>query len=303
MSTDPIPNPARSRPRRRATGAVTAAVALVGALFVLSPGTARAEGGGTMTIDPASGDVGTAVTIRGTIDPECRPDSPVTVEIGEVYGWQPSPMGEVTSTVIGSADPVDGHFTVTGNIPATTGTDLATTPGTHEIHAYCYMQFGGIYPVVTSSTSFTVTGATPPSSTPPTTTIPDEATPGETPGGTVSASTITAGGAVSFTAHGFAPDSQVEAALHSDPVDLGTFAADALGHVAGTVTIPADVAAGDHTLVLSGTGADGEPLTVEIAITVVAPTGDGGTGVPGGRPAAPASPPAAPVTAEPRYNG
>jgi len=72
---------------------------------------------------------------------------------------------------------------------------------------------------------------------------------------------------------GFMPDSDVDVTLHSTPVHLGTFTTDASGAFTATVTIPADTAAGAHTIVLTGTSPNGQPATVDLALTVQDPTG------------------------------
>jgi alpha-L-fucosidase len=67
---------------------------------------------------------------------------------------------------------------------------------------------------------------------------------------------------------GFMPSSDVDVALHSTPVHLGTFTTDATGAFTATVTIPVDATPGTHTIVLTGTARNGEPATVNLALTV-----------------------------------
>src|SRR5262249_30594541 len=45
---------------------------------------------------------------------------------------------------------------------------------------------------------------------------------------------------------------KVKAEFHSTPVDAGTFTADPSGNISGTLAIPASLAAGSHTLTLTG---------------------------------------------------
>jgi hypothetical protein len=52
---------------------------------------------------------------------------------------------------------------------------------------------------------------------------------------------------------GFKPNESVTLVLHSTPVTLGTFPADANGVVTATFTLPADMALGTHTLAFDGT--------------------------------------------------
>ncbi len=288
FSVGPDPSPTS---RIRARGRVAAAVvALTAAVTLLTPGAALADGG-SVSITPASGPVGTAVTVTGDLDSDCREATVVTVEIGELDGQRPAPDGSVRSTVIGSADATDGHFRVSGTIPSTIGTHGTAAPGPHGIHVYCTSQMTA-YPWHVATTSFTVTSDTDPGD-------PDDEV-------TLGASSVTAGGSVTFRASGFAADSEVTATLHRDPVPLGTFHADGAGTVAGTVTIPADVPAGAHTLVLTGEAADGAALVLRAALTVVATDpGTPTTTTPGtNRPVSPGpAAPAAAVATEAHYTG
>ena len=84
------------------------------------------------------------------------------------------------------------------------------------------------------------------------------------------ASTV-AGGEISVDGTGFDPGETVSLALHSEPVALGTVAADAVGAFSTTVTIPANTVAGDHTVV--ATGAAG---TASAPLAVTAPPSEGG---------------------------
>lgn len=58
--------------------------------------------------------------------------------------------------------------------------------------------------------------------------------------------------------------------LHSNPVVLASGQADALGLVSGTVDLPAGVEAGWHSLILEGTGIDGNPVTSTVWVEVTA---------------------------------
>lgn len=55
-----------------------------------------------------------------------------------------------------------------------------------------------------------------------------------------------------LSAAGFSPGEQVTAILHSVPVDLGTYRADARGVVVARVHIPTGFAPGQHTIILTG---------------------------------------------------
>ncbi|MGO4681382.1 carboxypeptidase regulatory-like domain-containing protein [Microbacterium sp. 2MCAF23] len=94
----------------------------------------------------------------------------------------------------------------------------------------------------------------------------------------LSSGTAHPGDAVHVTASGFAHGEPVQIELHSTPVVLASVTAGADGTIDTTVTIPADVAAGDHQIVLVGamsTLSGGAPLTVTAA---PAPGGSDGSG-------------------------
>jgi hypothetical protein len=110
------------------------------------------------------------------------------------------------------------------------------------------------------------------------------------PAAHVSSPSVPAGGAVEVTGSDFSPGENVTLILHSDPVLLGTAAADAQGNVDAIVTIPVDTEPGLHHLELTGLTSG---LTVSIPITVTAaPTNSVS---PGSAPASPA--PASPASA------
>jgi hypothetical protein len=79
--------------------------------------------------------------------------------------------------------------------------------------------------------------------------------------------------------------------LESNPVTLGTLTPDATGTVTGSFTIPASVPAGNHTIVLTGTGANAQPLTQTVAFTVTAPASgaNGSVGSAGGTGSSPSA--------------
>lgn len=85
---------------------------------------------------------------------------------------------------------------------------------------------------------------------------------------TLSSKTLVQGGAFELAGTGFEAGEKVAVTLHSDPVTLGTLTADASGSVAGTLTVPASVPTGSHTLTVVG-GAS----TVEVAVTVAPVSG------------------------------
>lgn len=91
----------------------------------------------------------------------------------------------------------------------------------------------------------------------------------ETPGGTVVTS-IHAGRQYFAEVGGFAPDSFVEAVLYSVPVVVGSGVTDASGAARFAITIPADLAAGSHTLVIAGFGAGGSTAFAAVGVTAPA---------------------------------
>jgi hypothetical protein len=85
-------------------------------------------------------------------------------------------------------------------------------------------------------------------------------------------STPAPGESIRVVFNGFKPGSDVTITLYSDPVVLGTFVSQpgefGQGVVEAYVTIPLTTPPGQHRLVASGIGADGQPRTVELSITV-----------------------------------
>ena len=79
------------------------------------------------------------------------------------------------------------------------------------------------------------------------------------------------GAAYTYTVSGFDPESSVEMSIFSDPISLGSTTADANGAVQGTISLPASVPEGTHTLVFSGTGSNGAPVTEYQTIEVSNP--------------------------------
>lgn len=63
---------------------------------------------------------------------------------------------------------------------------------------------------------------------------------------------VAPGATQTFTASGFTPGESVSAVMHSDPVNVGTFVADASGTVDAQFIVPFDAAPGQHRLVLTG---------------------------------------------------
>jgi hypothetical protein len=99
---------------------------------------------------------------------------------------------------------------------------------------------------------------------------PEPVAPGGSYGDASTKMTATAGGQVPVRGEGWMPESEVTVTMRSEPVVLGMAAVGADGTFAQTYTVPAGTAAGAHTITLSGTGADGQPASVVLDLTVVA---------------------------------
>lgn len=81
---------------------------------------------------------------------------------------------------------------------------------------------------------------------------------------------LTPGQVLSLSAQGLPPQTEVAVEIRSTPQLLGTGLADALGSFALDVTVPVDLAPGDHTLVATATPPGGVPSVIAIPVTVVA---------------------------------
>ena len=88
---------------------------------------------------------------------------------------------------------------------------------------------------------------------------------------TVDTTTPVAGGPITVAGGGFMPSTELTVELHSTPVVLGTTTSDVYGNYSANVVIPADTPPGDHQLVVTGLGPDGQPRSVSTDITVLAP--------------------------------
>ena len=90
---------------------------------------------------------------------------------------------------------------------------------------------------------------------------------------TVSDTTPTPGQTISIEGRTFAEGATVTVTLASDPVVIGSAAADASGVVTLQATIPTDTTLGQHTITAVGQAPDGSELSVSVSITVVAADG------------------------------
>ena len=130
-----------------------------------------------------------------------------------------------------------------------------TEPGTYLLYADCLAYHGDTFNTYPRfSITVTAPAATPPAATPAA--FKPGATP-NTPGIAATSSTATSnvaapGQKVTKVLKGFKPGEKVTLVLHSTPVELGTFTADANGVVTATFTLPAGTALGSHTLAYDG---------------------------------------------------
>lgn len=80
--------------------------------------------------------------------------------------------------------------------------------------------------------------------------------------------TLQGGASYPLNLDGLEPDSTVTIGAESEFRLLGSASADADGTLSTSVGVPADLEPGEHTLVVTGTGAGGEPRTVEIPFRI-----------------------------------
>ncbi|MHA7270843.1 GDSL-type esterase/lipase family protein [Arthrobacter sp. HLT1-20] len=89
----------------------------------------------------------------------------------------------------------------------------------------------------------------------------------------LSGSSAVAGGELTMTGSNFKPGTTATFTLHSDPVVLGTAVVSANGVVSLTAKLPTSIPAGVHTLIITGTGANGESAETSAKLTVSAASG------------------------------
>ncbi|MGY1813920.1 hypothetical protein [Blastococcus sp. SYSU D00820] len=91
--------------------------------------------------------------------------------------------------------------------------------------------------------------------------------------GPATADPVPAGAEVTLTGSGFLPNSTVTLVVYSTPTVLGTVTTDGAGAFTTTVTLPAGLPAGAHTLVASGVDPAGNPYHLTSGVTVTASGG------------------------------
>lgn len=126
-------------------------------------------------------------------------------------------------------------------------------------------------PTTEPTTEPTTTAPTTAPTTQPTTattapTTPTTNSPSVPAGGVIAPSTVTRGQSVSFVGKGFAVAEKVSGTVRSEPLSLGTVAADGQGGVRFDWTVPADFELGSHTVTLVGADSG---LSYQARFTVV----------------------------------
>jgi hypothetical protein len=96
----------------------------------------------------------------------------------------------------------------------------------------------------------------------------------------VSSRELTAGSVVETHGGGYLPRSTVTVVVYSAPVVLTSVEVDGTGTFWAEVTLPADLPAGEHTLVATGVDTDGETRVLTRAVTVAGPAAAPATVVP-----------------------
>jgi hypothetical protein len=250
-----------------ATGLTLGATA---ASMFLSPAAFAAEGWlPALSVDPDPVAVGETLMISGT---DCVAESETDV-FGPVVYLDGNPDEDAQPAVLeeGNFDDETGDWTF--SITFKSG-----TAGDHEIDAYCghydattqESTGSGLYP--TAYVTVTEASAAPAPSTPTAAPVanPAPATstapaadfkPGAKPNtpGTASTSTDKTTGSAAAPGQkvvkvlkGFKPGEKVTVVLHSAPVEVGTFTADANGVVTVEFTVPAGTPLGQHTIAYTG---------------------------------------------------
>jgi LPXTG-motif cell wall-anchored protein len=80
--------------------------------------------------------------------------------------------------------------------------------------------------------------------------------------------TVAPGKTMTVSGSGYAPNSTITVAIYSTPQVLTTVVTDASGNFTATVTVPAGLEAGNHTLVASGVDSSGNVRYVNLPVTV-----------------------------------
>lgn len=169
--------------------------------------------------------------------PTCTEPAPAVVLPPELEGLINAPVPTTPSTVAPTTEP-----------PVTTPSTTAPEPVSEVVEGTEVVLGGADYTVRLGTNCLTTCD----------TTVSDNGQP---------VLMMVPSGSVELTGDGYQPGSSVEVWLFSDPVRLGELTVDAGGNFSGTVPLGGAVP-GEHTLRLLGTGADGQPRTLEVAVVV-----------------------------------
>jgi hypothetical protein len=170
------------------------------------------------------------------------------------FTWTTSGGTTTTTTAGGTTTTTTAGGTTTTTLASTT---TSTTPGATSTLTVPASTTTSAAPGSSSTTSTTATGVTSTS-----------APAGTASGATLSTSSGPGGTTLTVNAGGFMPGSSAQIIFHSTPVVLASVKADGNGLVSASVTVPASAAPGDHTIEVSGVGADGSPRSVSASFTV-----------------------------------
>lgn len=192
----------------------------------------------TTTAPPAT----TTTTVPGATTTTAAPTTTTTAAPTTTTTAAPTTTTTAAPTTTTTAAPATTTTTAPGattttTVPATTTTTVATTSTT-----------AGATTSTTAGTGTTTTLAGVPSVT-------------------LSNSNLQAGNSFSVSSPGWKPGASVAVVFNSTPINLGSLVANASGVVSGTFTVP-NVAAGAHTVQLTGVAADNQTKTVSAAVTV-----------------------------------
>lgn len=261
--------------------AVMAVVGVVGLVGPVGAGELSCTGYPEPTLTPTEGPGGTTLTISAGPDSSyCVPiPSPNETDAFVTIGLAPRTSYDTalaTAQING-----DGSWTATWDVPADQPAGPITLYATAWVDYLFQVELNGapgtdatgfempeidyqplVFTVTAPATTSTTAAPTTTTSVPPSIRVSDDQLlPGE--------------GFIVYGS-GFQPGATVEVFLESTPVLIGTVVADAVGNVEAPVAVPADFAAGPHTVRLVGTGLGGGVLNLSVGVTVGSLVADAG---------------------------
>ena len=80
--------------------------------------------------------------------------------------------------------------------------------------------------------------------------------------------TFDAGDSVAIKVSGFAPDSDADVVIYSEPRQLGKLTVDSQGNISGEIQIPKDLESGNHSLVITGSDSEGNSISVKFGLII-----------------------------------